>query len=472
MRKTFRPLLWAVVVVVGISMVLSLTLFGCKPEEKGASEEVAEEEVAEEEVAEEEVAEEKPTLTIWEWHSTEAPEVMEQVYKQFEQKTGVKLDVQPLPWEDNMQKISIAGEAGQLPDLVEMNANFLLLPLVVREALEPLNSYIEQENGSEFIDRFKPNSILDVNGKIYSLPILLWKHDLIYNPNMLDNEYETPSSWQEMENVAKALTDKDNGIYGFGIPGASGETLLYFTDFIAQNGGYVGLPNGFPRVPEEVKIDDVGINKPEAVEAIEFALKLVEDYGPPFANASAKEIRDLYTSGYLAMMYEGADAIVFLAYEGMPFEIQTASMPIGPAGKPAAVNDFGNCQFAMSANSKHKEEAWEFLKFITSDEIQIELTEGIAMVAAVKGEPDDALISMHPRMKPAIESLNASEPDWYVLDAYSTLPPQIQMAVDIFNMEIQSVYLGKKSVQEAMDKVANDWIGLWEEWRDKYGTLE
>jgi len=466
MEKIPKRLSWVIVLIMSIAVVVTFSLYSCKVEGE------AEEAVEEVEKAEEAVEEEKPTLTIWEWHSTEVPDTMEQVYSQFEQQTGIKLDVQTLAWEDNISKISIASEAGELPDLIEMSANFLLLPLVVNGSLEPLDNYIEEENRSEFLDRFKPNSILEVGGQIYSLPVLLWKHDMIYNPNIFGNDYDPPTNWQELEGVAKALTDKDNGIYGFGIPGASSETLLYFADFIAQNGGYIGLPSDFPRVPEEIKLADIGINNAEALEAIEFALKLVKEYGPPFANASSKEIRDLFTAGNLAMMYEGADAIVFLAYEGMGFEIQTASMPIGPLGKPAAVNCYGDCQFAMSANSEHKEEAWEFLKFITSDDIQVILTKGTAMVAAVKGDADEALLSEHPRMQPAIESLNASEPDWYVIDFYSQLPPQVQVATDIFNTEIQKVYLGNQSLQEAMDKVANDWIGLWDKWRSEHGTMD
>ena len=452
---------------------LSFTMIGlalsCAQEGQTEAVEEGQTEAVEEEQTE--AVEEEPTLTVWEWHSTEVPDVMEQIYSQFEQQTGIRLDVQPLGWEDNMSKISIAAEAGELPDLIEMNANFLMLPLVVNGSLEPLNNYIEQENGSKFKERFKPYSILEVEGQIYSLPILLWKHDMVYNPNLCGDDFESPKSWEELEAAAKSLMDIDKAIYGFGIPGASGETILYFANFIAQNGGYLGLPTGSARVPEEIKLEDIGINKPEAVEAVEFALHIVKEYGPPFANASSKEIRDLFTSGHLAMMFEGADAIVFLTYEGMDFEIQTASMPIGPIGKPAAVNDYGNAQFAISSNSMYKDEAWEFLKFITSDEIQTILSEGTAMVAGTKGDPDEALISVHTRMKPAIESLSASEPDWYVLDAYSELPPQVQMASDIFNTEIQNAYLGNQSVQEAMDNVANQWIELWDEWRIKYGTL-
>lgn len=413
-------------------------------------------------------AEQKPTLTMWEWHSTEIPETMEWVYTTFEEEYGIHIDVETYPWEDVHQKIPMGAEAGTMPDLVEFNANFLLSSLVAKGSLASLDSYIEKRGGKEFLDRLKPNSVLKERGHIYSLPLLLWKHDLIYNTRLFKEKYDPPKDWDELEAIAEKLTDKEKGIYGFGIPGASGETILYFANFVAQNDGRLGLPPGSPRVPEEVKIEDIGVNKPKSVEAIKFALNLVKKYGPPFAGADSKRIRDLFIAGRIAMYYEGADAIVFMTHPEMDFRIGTDRMPIGPVGKLATVNDYGNCQIGISASSKHKDLAYKFLTFITSDRVQKKLAEGSAMVPGVNAA-DEALLLSRPRMWPAIESLKASEPKWKVVAAYRSLPPQLLAATDIFNTEIQKAYLGRKTVQEAMDTVAQKWEELWSEWRRKYG---
>jgi len=416
-------------------------------------------------------AEEGVTLRIWDWHSTEVPETMKWVYTTFEKEYNIRVKVETYPWEEIHKKIPMACEAKALPDVIEFNANFLLSSLVTKGALQNLDSYIEEQGGKKFLKRFKPGSVLKEKRHVYSLPLLLWKHDLIYNTNLFKEKCDPPRNWDELEAIAKALTNKEKGIYGFGIPGNSGETILYFADFIAQNGGRLGLPPGSPRVPKEVRIEDIGINKPKAVEAITFALDLVKKYGPPFVAADAKRIRDLFTSGHIAMMYEGADAIVFMAYPEMDFRIGITRMPIGPVGKPAAVNDYGNCQMGISAWSKHKDAAYKFLTFITSDRVQRKLSEGTGMVAGVYGA-DRALLYARPRMWPAVESLAATEPEWYVIPIYRHLPPQMLTAADIFNVEIQKAYLGKKTVQEAMDTVAEKWKELWDEWREKYGPSE
>ena len=403
------------------------------------------------------------TIKVWDWHSTEVPDTMKAIYEGFEEKHGIHVEVQALSWDDIHSKIPIAAVAGQLPDVVQMNANFLLSSLVSRGSLASLDDYIQQEGGQSFLSKFKPNSVLREDGSIYSMPILLWKHDLLYNPNLF-GALQPPTNWNELEQTAKALTDKNKGIFGFAIPGACGETILYFSNFVAQNGGTIGLAPGSVGVPDKVTSADIGVNDPKAVEAIEFALKLVQNYGPPFAGAGCKQIRDLYTAGNIAMYYEGADAIVFMWREGMTFEMGTASMPIGPIGKPAAVNDYGNAQFAISANSPNKDAAWKFLQYVTSEKVQVQFAKGTAMVAAVTGSPDKELLSDHPRMRPAIDSLKAKEPDWYVMDAYRNLPPQTQEATDIFNAEIQKAALGQKTVQAAMDDVARQWTELWAAW--------
>jgi len=414
-------------------------------------------------------AEEMPTITIWEWHSTEVPEVMEWLYSEFEEEYGIKVKAEALPWDDVHVKIPIGCEAKQMPDLIEFNANFLLSTLTAKGCLANLDDYIEKQGGNEFLNQFKPNSVLREGGHVYSLPVLLWKHDLIYNTSLFGEKYDPPKNWDELEAVAKALTDKEKGIFGFAIPGACGETILYFANFVAQNGGRLGLAPGSPRVPATVTPDDIGINEPKAIEAIEFALKLVKEYGPPFAGADCKRIRDLFTAGNIAMYYEGADAIVFMTNPDMSFRVGTSRIPIGPLGKPATVNDYGNAQIGMSANTKHKDECYKFLSFITSNQVQQEFSKGTAMVAGVNAA-DEALIMDRPRMWPAIESLGAKEPDWYVVSAYLDLPPQVQGATDIFNTEMQRAYLGEKTVKEAMDTVALKWKELWDEWREKYGA--
>jgi ABC-type glycerol-3-phosphate transport system substrate-binding protein len=72
------------------------------------------------------------------------------------------------------------------------------------------------------------------------------------------------------------------------------------------------------------------------------------------------------------------------------------------------------------------------------------------------------------RSLPAIEGLQGTEPEWYVIPLYSSLPPQTGAALDIFIAEIQKAALGEKTVQKAMDTVVKGWKDLWDEWQNTY----
>ncbi|GAG44930.1 unnamed protein product, partial [marine sediment metagenome] len=56
-----------------------------------------------------------------------------------------------------------------------------------------------------------------------------------------------------------------------------------------------------------------------------------------------------------------------------------------------------------------------------------------------------------------------------VHNVYEYLPFQLESALDIFRMEMQSAAVGQKSAQEATDAMAAQWQSLFDEWEKKYG---
>lgn len=410
----------------------------------------------------------KPTLTIWTWKGIEDPATVMPILQDFEKKYNCRLVHEGYSYPDMLEKPLIAAEARALPDILEMSADSIMPILVEKGALENLDQYIEKFGGKSFLDRFVESVLMTYKGHYYSLSEFPYNLQLIYNTNMFREKFNPPRNWEELESICKELADKEKGVYGITIPGNDPETLLYLTYFIAQNGGRAGLPKELGKVPSrEVKIEDIGINKPEAVEALEFALHLAKEYGTPFVGYTYKMARESFIRGEAAILYDGPHTIAFMGGYDPDFRIGADRMPIGPIGKPVAVVVPGDTTLAIASTSKHKDLAFQFIEYITSDEV---MTKYALKVATTPGNKHaiESLSKTDIRVLPAIEQLAGTEPEWYVIPLYSTLPPQVGAALDVFNTEIQKAALEEKTVQEAMDNVAKSWKALWDEWQSTY----
>jgi len=410
----------------------------------------------------------QPTITVWTWKGIESPDVVMPILQDFEEKYNCKIVHEGYSFPDMISKSLMAAEAGALPDVIEMCADIIMSALVEKGALENLDPYIEKAGGQSFLDRFSEATIMTYKGSHYCLSEGPYNIIFLYNTTMFRERFNPPKNWEELESICKALTDKENGVYGIAIPGNDTETLLTLSSYIAQNGGRVGLTKELGQVPNrEVKIEDIGINKSEAVEALEFALHLAKEYGIPFVGTSVKMARESFIRGEAAIIFDGTHPIDYMGGYDPDFRIGSDRMPIGPIGKPVAVISPGDTTLAISSTAKNKDLCFQFLDYMTSDEVATKWSLGMHCPSSNKSA-SEALASTDIRTMPAIEQLNATEPEWYVISLYSSLPPQTEAALDIFTTEIQRAALEEKTVQEAMDYVASGWKNLWDEWQNTY----
>jgi len=410
----------------------------------------------------------QPTITLWTWKGIESPDVIMPILQDFEEKYNCKILHEGYSFPDMISKSLMAAEAKALPDVIEMCADIIMPALVEKGALENLDPYIEKAGGKSFLDRFSESTIMTYKGHHYSVPEGPYNHMFVYNTSMFREEFDPPKNWEELESICKALTNKEKGVFGIAIPGNDTETLLTFSSFIAQNGGRVGLTKELGQVPNrEVKIEDIGINKTKAVEALEFALHLAKEYGIPFIGTSCKMSRESFIRGEAAIIFEGANPLYYLGDYNPDFRIGSDRMPIGPAGKPATSVSPGDTTLAISSTAKNKDLCFQFLDYMTSDEVMIKWAIGQNCPSSNK-VANEALANSDIRAIPSIEQLNFTEPEYYVITLYNSIPPQTEAAIDIFNTEIQKVFLGEKTMQKGMDEVANGWKKLWDEWQSTY----
>lgn len=386
-------------------------------------------------------------LTVWEFKGGDYKDQgFETLCREFEDQTGIKLLVERLQWSKMLDKQVIAGAAGMLPDVMETHVAMLYNSFVEKGYLKPLDDYIGQE-GPEFLDQFIPHCVerMRIDGKMYGILENFAPQGLYYNKKMFEEAgiESPPETWDEFKDYAIRMTDPEKQQYGTGFTGARGDkALMHSAAIVYANGGRLGVIDG-----------EIMINKPEAVEGIQFMMDLINKYKvtPGFVDMDSPALREIFIAGKLGMIEEGGWMTGIIEKSKAPgFEYGIAVMPRGKTTGGFASYDGS---WTIPKTSGHPDAAWEFIKFITSEEanyVKAKLAGMMPVTIATYERPDiqsDETISVLGKQG----SVNN------VHDAREFIPTPTNQAAAVAKEGYQKAALGILSVQEAMDEVAKEW---------------
>ncbi len=107
----------------------------------------------------------------------------------------------------------------------------------------------------------------------------------------------------------------------------------------------------------------------------------------------------------------------------------------------------------MSAKSTHKAEAWEFIKFLLSDENTVALTKQLSIPFGTKAAIGSLTNSQDPILSKIPQMLNG-DPDHNIFLAPT---PDFERLHRTFLEAFQQVLSGKKDTQEALNSVVAVW---------------
>lgn len=262
---------------------------------------------------------------------------------------------------DTSAKIQQALVAGTQPEIVMLERATVPQYNAVG-ALEDLTPYMECDDFdiNDFNQGLMNFSVYD--GKVVSLPLNRSTPIMFYNKNAfvkagLDPE-APPTTWDEMLEIAAKLTIKEGDTvkqYGIEFP----VDTFVFQSLIPQAGGTLLNDD----------LTDIGFNNTSGLAAFEYLMAL-RDTGvmkiPPAQDSYTVTKQDFY-NGVTAMMIESTAALrdSINATEGK-FEIGTAFLP----GKDtyAVQTGGGNIAVLSACDQEKKDAAWEFIKFMYSEE--------------------------------------------------------------------------------------------------------
>lgn len=316
------------------------------------------------------------------------------------------------------KKLTASMGAGDAPDVM-----YMWDYPTYAGALEPLDERIEAE-GAEYKDNFY-EALWPYNSKddvVYGVPVSVVTSCLYYNKDIFDKaevEYPTDDwTWADVEEASKAIQSKTENVngYEFGM-----KTLPYSFEMYLWS-------NGAAFVDEDGKLDG-NINSDKSVEVFETFQKMEKDGA---AYAAEKGLTSDMLGGKSAMYIDGTWPMKQFDEEGINYGIAQIPKFEGQDMSKSVVN---TCGIAISKDSKHKDEAWEFLKFWTGEEMNLFRIE--TELPALKSVVESEKLMDNEKYAPfyiALENCAGYVPASFIVDGWSEVDEDVKLAIEsVFN---------------------------------------
>ncbi|MFE4605739.1 ABC transporter substrate-binding protein, partial [Kitasatospora indigofera] len=332
------------------------------------------------------------TLTYWASNQGTSIEndkqVLEPELKKFEAQTGIKVNLEVVPWSDLLNRILAATASGQGPDVLNIG-NTWSASLQATGALLPWDEATFAKIGGK--DRFLPSTIASAGaaGKDpAAVPLYSMAYGLYYNKKMFAAAGidKAPATWDELQADAAKLTT--GGKFGLGIEGGNvSENVHQVFTLGKQHGADFFDAAGKPT-----------FDTPNAVAAVKQYVdfiakdKIAAPGNAEYANNQT--LSDFATGKTAMMMWQSAGAN--LKSQGMnPEDYGVAPVPIpaGATGDKAVKSMVAGINLSVFKNTKNLDGSLQFVKFMTSNEEQKTLNSTYGSIPPVKEAGKDPVFA-------------------------------------------------------------------------------
>ncbi len=296
-------------------------------------------------------------------------QVLEPELDKFKEQTGITVNLEVIGWADLLNRILAATTSGQGPDVLNIG-NTWSASLQATGALLPFDDANMTAIGGK--DRFLAGSLAATGapGKPpTAVPIYSLAYVLYYNKKMFADAgiAKPPTTWNELVADGRKLTH--NGQWGLALEcGNLSENAHHAFTFGQQYGADLFDGSGKPNFASDGEV--AAIKRYIDFMAVD---KIVNPSDAEYANNQS--VTDFATGKAAMLLWQAADSA--LKSHGMtadqygvapiPFED-----PVPPGGKHVDSMVAG-INLAVFSNTRHKDAALKFVKFMTSDAEQIEL---------------------------------------------------------------------------------------------------
>lgn len=347
------------------------------------------------------------TLTYW--ASNQGPNVeadkkiLTPELKKFEQQTGIKVNLEVIPWSDLLNRILAATTSGQGPDVLNIG-NTWSASLQATGALLPWDQKNFDAIGGR--DRFVESAVASAGAEGQdpaAVPLYSLAYALYYNKKMFADAGITqpPATWDQL--VADGKKISKDGKWALGAEGGNLSNNIHQVFALGKQHGV----DFFDKAGKPTFTSDGAVAAVK--QYIDFMAK-DKIIAPGNAEYAQNQSLTDFSKGKTAMVLWQAAASTFASQGMKPEDWGVAPVPVqsGAPGAGAQTNSMvAGINIAVFKDTKNIDGAKKFVKFMTSDEEQKLLNKTFGAIPPVKAAQADAAFAA-PDLKVLRDTLSTS----------------------------------------------------------------
>jgi multiple sugar transport system substrate-binding protein len=289
--------------------------------------------------------------------------------------------------------------------------------------------------------------------KTYGYPFTNLTTFLCYRKDLLDDpanqrnfktryhrELRPPATWQEYSELAGFFTRPKEQFYGTYIQGKQGLALWYewLNLIYAFGGNILDTQHGW-------EYGDIVINSPQNVAATTQYVKLIASSPPDTLKYGWGEAQSALQQGHVFMGLLWNDQAPYLEDPKVSKVAGKIAYSLIPSNSAAPFSQLEGLTYLIPTESKHSREAYRFIEWAMSNQVQEQQTLG-GSASARKSIYDDPRV----RAIPYTSTFLASVP---IAKEKPTIPEAAQMT-EAMERHVSEIVSGKTSPQAGLDSLA------------------
>lgn len=368
----------------------------------------------------------------------------------------ITVHMQQLSWDFGHDKIVTSLIAGNAPDVFEIGSTWgpqFSQSGVVKDITQEVASF-----KNEYL-MWEP---VTVQGKIFGVPWLVGTRFILYNKDLfkkagLDQD-RPPRTWDELLIYAQKIKNISPDIYGYGISVAEEfSPWQTFIPYLWNSGGTI------------LSLDHkkVLLNRPQTQRALEFYKKL-----KPYALLNRQEqIDQMFAAGKVGIILSGAWNFKAISKSNSKLDYGVSVVAVPQIyQKPFS---FGGGEMLVILNkTKHPKEAFEFIRYLTSYEVEVAVSKSQRNVLpSLKSALSDPFFEKDSKMKGFAQQMRTTKTppghlEWFsighvltsLIDRILLEDKEIKPALQKASLEIEKILARTQTQGTLSDQRLTLWI--------------
>ncbi|MEG4146717.1 ABC transporter substrate-binding protein [Microcoleus sp. Pol12B5] len=280
-------------------------------------------------------------------------------------------------------------------------------------------------------------------GKLYRIPHASDAGMLYYRKDILEQaKIPAPKTFEEMVKISQNLQKQGKATWGYLWQGKQYEGVsAMFVEVLSGFGGFWANPETF----------EVGLDKPEAIKAVEFLKNTIASgISPPGVTTyGEEETRLLFQNGKALFLRNWPYVWKLANAEGSNVRGKIAIEPMLNSTGKTGGSCLGGWGWGIAKTSKHPEQAWKAIQYLTSEETQRKFILQTGLVPSYKSLfTNKEIVAKYPHYPQLLK----------VVERSALRPPlaQYAQASDILQRYLSSAFTGRMSAEQAMKAAASE----------------